>query len=284
MVKKYLWQDRHGHWRVRIKGKTWPMRDARGVWLLPETAAFDHLYWQILGGKAQDCATSYAALIASYRQSDRWTRLKPRTRGDYEKVFLYLEERTGSKDVSLTKRKDIIAAQEANRHRTRFANYIPQVMSVLFEHAIDKGWMTENPAKGVRALVTPKERRQEHIPWPDWAVEKFRAEAAPPAPAHLRTRRGQRLAPRRLDSAHVVQLSGRRARPDPGKDRQGPPHSLYTPPQGCARQRTPRGCLHTHPSRRPPAGLPPDGPGHARRTSSVSVSRPMTSTPCATAA
>ncbi len=94
-------------------------------------------------------------------------------------MLLYLEERTGSKDATLTQRKDVIAAQAANRHRTRFANYIPQVMSVLFEHAIDKGWMAENPAKGVRALVTPKERRQEHIPWPDWAVEKFRAEAAP---------------------------------------------------------------------------------------------------------
>jgi hypothetical protein len=179
VVKKYLWQDRHGHWRVRIKGKTWPLRDARGVWLQPDTPDFDRIYWEILGGKAHEPATSWRTLIDSYRQSDRWARLKPRTRADYEKVLLYIEEKAGKRDAAHTIRKDVIAAQQANAHRIRFANYIPQVMSVLFEHAIDKGWLTENPAKGVRRLATPKEKKQEHIPWPDWAVEKFRAEAGP---------------------------------------------------------------------------------------------------------
>ena len=178
-MKKYLWQDRHGHWRVRIKGKTYPLRDARGTWLQPDTPAFDQAYWDILGGRTHEPATSWRSLIASYRLSDRWKRLKPRTRADYEKVMLYLEDRAGKLDAIRTIRKDVIAAQQANAHRVRFANYIPQVMSVLFEHAIDKGWMTDNPAKGVRKLATPKERKQEHIPWPDWAVEKFRAEAPP---------------------------------------------------------------------------------------------------------
>ena len=178
-MKKYLWQDRHGHWRVRIKGKTWPLRSARGVWLQPDTPEGDQIYWEILGGKAHEPATSWKALIASYRRSDRWEKLRPRTRADYEKVLLYIEEKAGKRDASRTIRKDVIAAQEANRHRTRFANYIPQVMSVLFEHAIDKGWMAENPAKGVRKFATPKERQQEHIPWPDEAVAKFRSEATP---------------------------------------------------------------------------------------------------------
>lgn len=64
-------------------------------------------------------------------------------------------------------------------HRTRFANYIAQVMSVLAEHAIDIGWMKDNPAKGVRQMKTPTDRAQPHIASPDWAVDPWRSEAAP---------------------------------------------------------------------------------------------------------
>ena len=80
-------------------------------------------------------------------------------------------------NVEALTRADVIGAQKANAHRTRFANYIPQMLVVLCEHAIDLGWIKNNPAKGVRALKTPPERKREHLPWPDWAVDKFRAEA-----------------------------------------------------------------------------------------------------------
>ena len=172
--KRFLHEPKPGFIYVRKGGRY------VGRILAPEgTPEFDQEYWDILRGRKIECATSWRALIASYRKSDRWTGLKPRTRADYEKVLTYIEDKNGGKDVTLAVRKDIIAAQEANRHRTRFANYIPQVMSVLFEHAIDCGWVKHNPAKGVRRLSVPKDRAQPHIPWPDTAVEKWRAEANP---------------------------------------------------------------------------------------------------------
>lgn len=73
----------------------------------------------------------------------------------------------------------MIAAQRANEHRVRFANYITQVVTILCEHAIDLGWFNDNPARGIRKLKVPQDRKQEHVPWPDWAVEKFRSEASP---------------------------------------------------------------------------------------------------------
>jgi integrase len=48
---------------------------------------------------------------------------------------------------------------------------------VLFEHALDVGWLEANPAKGVRKLRTPEAKRRPHIPWPDSAVAHFREEA-----------------------------------------------------------------------------------------------------------
>lgn len=169
--KKYLWRHPIGRVYVRIKGKLHRITAPEG------TADFDRQYWEILTGKRMQTKTSWAALMDDYRKSDRWTGLKPRTRQDYDVVMTYLREKIGNRDVKALTRADVIAAQEANAHRTRFANYIPQVLVVLCNRALDLGWIRDNPARGVRALKTPPERQREHWPWPDWAVEKFRAEA-----------------------------------------------------------------------------------------------------------
>lgn len=172
VTKRFLWRHPAGRVYVRIKGKLHRITAPEG------TAEFDRQYWEIMTGKRMQAKTSWNALMLNYRTSDRWADLKPRTRQDYDRVMDYLREKIGSRDVKALTRADVIAAQKANAHRTRFANYIPQMLVVLCEHAIDLGWIQNNPAKGVRALKTPTERRREHLPWPDWAVEKFRAEAS----------------------------------------------------------------------------------------------------------
>jgi len=173
--KKYLFEPKPGSGKfyVRIKGKYWPIKAAFG------TPEFDREYWEIRTGKRTASKTAWTPLIDSYRRSDRWTNLKPRTRTDYERVLIYLTEKIGKKDVTRLARKDVIAAMEANRHRVRFANYIPQVMSILCEHAIDLGWRSDNPAKGCRRIPTPDEKKQPHNSWPDWAVNRWREEADP---------------------------------------------------------------------------------------------------------
>lgn len=170
--KKYIWRHPAGRIYVRIKGRLFPIKAVEG------TPGFDQEYWEILTGKRLESKTSWNALIADYRTSDRWSCLMPRTRADYDKVMYYLGDKIGTRPVRALTRADVIAAQKANSHRTRFANYIPQLLVILCEHAIDLGWLTQNPAKGVRALKTPVERRREHLTWPDWAVDKFRADAA----------------------------------------------------------------------------------------------------------
>ncbi|PTM99684.1 site-specific recombinase XerC [Rhodovulum imhoffii] len=170
--KKYLWRHPAGRIYVRLKGRLYRIHAQEG------TEDFDREYWEILTGKRMQAKTSWNALIEDYRTSDRWLGLKPRTRQDYDKVMLYLREKIGPRDVKSLTRSDVIAAQKANSHRTRFANYIPQMLVILCEHAIDSGWIANNPAKGVRALKTPQHRKKEHLPWPDWAVDKFRAEAS----------------------------------------------------------------------------------------------------------
>ena len=174
MVKRYIWRHPAGRVYVRKGGRL------LGRIMAPEgTEAFDREYWAILSGRAAAARTSFSALITSYRRSARWAKLSPRTRADYEKVLLYIDDKLGTRDATRLIRRDVIAARDANTHRTRFANYVPSVLSVLMEHAIDLGWRRDNPAKGVPQLVTPEDRRRPHVPWTDAAVAKWRAEAAP---------------------------------------------------------------------------------------------------------
>ncbi|SFQ66515.1 Site-specific recombinase XerC [Roseivivax halotolerans] len=170
--KRYLHEPKPGFIYVRKGGKYLGRIKAA-----PGTPDFDREYWEILTGKTHAAKTSWSALIASYRASDRWLNLKPSTRSTYERVLVYILEKNGRKDMTRLHRKDVIAAQNANRHKPKFANDIPAIMSVLCEHAIDIGWISANPAKGVRKMPIPKERQRPHVPWTDEAVATFRAEA-----------------------------------------------------------------------------------------------------------
>lgn len=79
-------------------------------------------------------------------------------------------------DVARLTQADIYDAMEKNRHRVRFANYIPTAISMLSKLAIRKRWRKDNPAIAIEPLKVPKARQKPHLPWADWAVEKTRAE------------------------------------------------------------------------------------------------------------
>jgi hypothetical protein len=165
---------------------------------------------------------SLSDLIASYRLASRYTFLRARTRRDYDQVLDYLNGTIGHVAIASIKRPQVIAQMEANAHRTRFANYIQQVLSVLFEHAIDLGWLDHNPAKSVRKLKTPAERRAPHRPWTDEAIATFRARADLNRPADLRAWDRQRAAPRRLAEVPLVRLR-RRGAPHHARQNRGQP-------------------------------------------------------------
>lgn len=73
-------------------------------------------------------------------------------------------------------RRHVLRARDENRDRLRFANYIVQVLSVLFEQAIDMGWLTHNPAKGITLIR--REGEGPHRPWPTEMIAAF-GDAAP---------------------------------------------------------------------------------------------------------
>lgn len=134
----------------------------------PDHPDFLAAYDEARRGKPMPAGRTMKALILSYRRSDRWRALSDRTKSDYQKVLDYLMEKAGHVPIASIRREHVIDAMEANAHRARFANYVVQVMSVLFERAIDMGWSKENPAKGVRKLRLG-------AGWDPWPLSALRA-------------------------------------------------------------------------------------------------------------
>jgi len=90
---------------------------------------------------------TFRALIASYKRSARYTGKAPRTRRDYDKVLAFIDDRLGGQDVGRVRRHHVVAWRDQNTGR--FADYLVQVLRVLFEHAVDQGWRDDNPARAV---------------------------------------------------------------------------------------------------------------------------------------
>lgn len=157
---------------MRKQGVYFPIEAEAG------TPEFDMLYWQILRGRATEARRSWALLIDDLRKAEKWRNFSPRYRQDLEPVLLYLGERIGSKDVKLLRPVHIYQAMDANRSRTRFANYIPVAVSLLAELGKCRGWLDENPAKDIERAKVPEERRKPHLPWSDEAVAKMRQQSA----------------------------------------------------------------------------------------------------------
>lgn len=154
-----------------IRGRDKPVR-------MPDPA--DPAFWTVYAGLVKGreplpTGRSFKALIQSYERSERFQRLKPRTQQDYGKVLAWIETTLGQLPSDKMQRKDVIRAQTESIKGVRFANYIVQILGVLFEHAIDIGWREDNPAKGVRLLQT--EKKAPHVPWTPEAMKHWRENA-----------------------------------------------------------------------------------------------------------
>lgn len=172
--KPYVFEAKPGYVYFRRGGKYLHRFTA------PEgTAEFDRQYWEVMSGKTQVAKRSWGAAIKILRNSDRWAEKSVRYRQDLEPVLDYLEGKIGKRDVRRLTAADIYAAMDANKHRVRFANYIPVAISMIAKEVLRLRWLTENPAVGIERLKVPKGKQQPHIPWPDAAIEKFRAQAGP---------------------------------------------------------------------------------------------------------
>ena len=118
---------------------------------------------------------NWRALVAAYKASERYSKLSPRTRKDYEPAIVFLTDAWGDADPRKLKRSNVIAVMHENAENTRKANDFKVVVSRCLDTAIDMDWMTHNVAKTISHLK-PKTTLNRQ-PWPQDLIDKFREEA-----------------------------------------------------------------------------------------------------------
>lgn len=119
-------------------------------------------------------------LINKYRASSAFLDLAPRTQADYQKHFDYLKPIS---DVALTAfdKPLVVRIREkaAQKHGRRFGNYLKATLSVIFGWGSERGYISSNPASGIKALPRPKNAPRANRPWSDQERHAV-LDAAPP--------------------------------------------------------------------------------------------------------
>ncbi|MGA3341070.1 MAG: hypothetical protein ABSD11_10635 [Methylocella sp.] len=106
-------------------------------------------------------------VIERFKRSSAWVSLAQPTRISYQRVFEVLKPLAIMPLVEID-RPFIVALREEKifpKHRRGMANYVVTVMSLLFEYAIDRGWMKTNPADGVKRIKKDKKLPRANRPW-----------------------------------------------------------------------------------------------------------------------
>ena len=111
---------------------------------------------------------SFEALCRSYFGSPEFLQLKPRSQKEYRYFGDKLREKFGRLQIRGISRRFVLAFRDSMQDRPAGANQAVKVMRVLLNHAVDREWLTTNPAKGVKALKIGDGWQ----PWPEAALEK----------------------------------------------------------------------------------------------------------------
>jgi integrase len=131
---------------------------------------------------AQTAATgTLAGLWEAYRHSPEWTGLKPRTRSDYQAVRDWIGDGAKQAIVRAIKTSQVVALRDKafKAKGRRFANYVVQVLRMLFGWAILRGLLEVNPASKVPGIRRPIGMTEVNRAWSAVEVAAFAA-AAPP--------------------------------------------------------------------------------------------------------
>lgn len=170
--------------KATAKGKVYYYHRATGkAFTKPYGTAEFVKEWETFEGLATAHAVqdrSLGGLIGAYRDSPEFSRLKPRTRADYEKIFLYLkpiakEALTRFDQPAILELRDRVFKAK----RRHFANYTVKVLCLLLAWGQLRRWVKVNHALGVPLIAKATDAPRANRPW---TAQELRTvyQAAPP--------------------------------------------------------------------------------------------------------
>lgn len=155
--------------KVKAKGRTYYYHRATGTRIehpfgsAEFIAVVKTLNAQGVGAK-RHLPKSWGALAAAYRGSPEFTGLADLTKRDYHKVFNYLaggkSNKGGIEDmpIALMDTAFVIAVRDKayKKHKRRFANYVVQVIRLVFTWGKPRRWSETNPGADAPLIRRPR--------------------------------------------------------------------------------------------------------------------------------
>ncbi len=127
------------------------------------------------------------ALIKSYKTTQAWTDLAPRTKQDYEKVIAYFAPLSDA-PIALFTPPHIVALRDQwlKERGRRFVNYCRTILILLMNRAVELGLLPNNPAQAVRIIKRDKSREPLNRPWTEAEQKAVWMRSGEPRYLHLR--------------------------------------------------------------------------------------------------
>ena len=177
-----IFRDRHGRWRCYHRKTSQPIDLAKAPLGSAEFMAECARITEI-SASADPKPGTLGLLIAAYRGHPAFTDLAPRTKSDYQAVFQYLKPIADTPLVRFDKPLIVRIRDKAAQDKGRkFANDVKARFSGIFGWGSERGYLTTNPASGIKDIRRRKDAPDANRPWAD--EERDAVIAA--CPAHIK--------------------------------------------------------------------------------------------------
>lgn len=145
----------------------------------PQSPAFKRKYQEALkahleGELKQRDEKTLGWLIGQYRESGIYEGLAKETRKQFKYQFKKMLEKAAAAPLNELDQGSIIEGREARRAKPSDANKYIRASKKLFDFAVERGWMRENPAKGVELVPLPN-KKVGFLQWEEEDLERFEA-------------------------------------------------------------------------------------------------------------
>lgn len=170
-------RDRHGHWRYYLR---LPGRKRVALPDDPGSPAFLAAYQREIAkaeaeapaAAARNAPDSLDALAASYYASAAYAGLRASTARNYRRIIEHLRAKHGTKPVTMLDAEGVRVLLAEKAATPWAANHRLRLIRALLGHAVELGWLAEDPAAKVRRYKT---RSAGFRPWSEADIAAFEA-------------------------------------------------------------------------------------------------------------
>ena len=139
------------------------------------TRAYKEALMAHLAGELKaDNGKTLGWIIDQYRESQQYGELAQETRKQFKYQLSRMKEKAGKAPLNEITSASIVNGRDARRSKPSDANKYLRASKKLFDFAVERGWMRENPAKGIEKVPLPN-KRVGFLQWEEDDLNMFEA-------------------------------------------------------------------------------------------------------------